>query len=114
MIDRAQDGPGAQPAHAAGAAPLPPATLIICTRNRPQLLWESVASVLHGDEVPSELIVVDQSDQAHPILSTLADERGCRIRYERTKTLGESAAKNMAIRLARHDLLVFTDDDVTV
>ena len=93
---------------------LPPASLIICSRNRPQLLWESVESVLHGDEVPSEIIVMDQSDEAHPILSTLTQERGCVIRYERTNTRGECPAKNIAIGLAQHDLLVFTDDDVLV
>lgn len=100
--------------NAAPIAPLPPATLIICSRNRPQLLWESVESVLQGDEVPSELIVMDQSNEAHPILSTLTQERGCQIRYERTKTLGECPAKNIAIQLADHDILVFTDDDVIV
>ncbi len=114
MSDKARRMLEAQSTSAATAAPFPPVTLIICSRNRPQLLWESVESVLRGDEVPSELIVMDQSDETHPILSTLTQERGCQIRYERTRTLGECPAKNMAIRLARHDLLVFTDDDVIV
>ena len=37
---------------------LPPTSLIICSRNRPALLRKTVESVLQGDEVPTELIIV--------------------------------------------------------
>ena len=41
-----------------------PASVVICTRNRPVLLSQAVASILAGDDVPAEIIVVDQSDNA--------------------------------------------------
>src|SRR5579859_8077465 len=50
---------------------LPPTTLIICSRNRPQLLQEAVESVLRGREVPTELLIIDQSQAAHPALANL-------------------------------------------
>jgi len=96
------------------ATSLPPTSLIICSRNRPQLLLESVQSVLAGDEVPTELLIMDQSDQPHSVLASLTSDRGCLIRYQQTDTVGECPARNAGIRLARHDLLVFTDDDVAV
>jgi GT2 family glycosyltransferase len=93
---------------------LPPASVIICSRNRPQLLLESVESVLQGEAVPAELIIMDQSDNENMPLASMISKRGCQVRYVRTKTIGECPAKNEAIRLARHDILVFTDDDVFV
>jgi GT2 family glycosyltransferase len=96
------------------ATALPGTSLIICSRNRPQLLLESVQSVLAGDEVPSELLIMDQSDQEHTTLANLRIERGWEIRYVRVRVIGECPAKNIAIGMARHDILVFTDDDVLV
>jgi len=44
-------------------APLPPASLVLCTRNRPPLLADTLRSILDGEEVPAEIVVVDQSDE---------------------------------------------------
>lgn len=99
---------------AASGTPLAPASAIICSRNRPQLLFESVQSVLDGEEVPAELIVMDQSDAPNTSLAALGTVHGCEVRYVCTRTVGECPARNEGIALARHDLLVFTDDDVRV
>lgn len=93
---------------------LPPTSLIIPSRNRPQLLLETVASVLRGAEVPTELIIIDQSHTTHPSLSALTTERSCEIRYVWTRSVGVSRARNEGIRAARYAMLVFTDDDVLV
>jgi hypothetical protein len=54
-------------------------SLIICSRNRAQMLEDSVMSILAGSRVPTELIIVDQSDTANPFLATLSiDNRGNR------------------------------------
>ncbi|MFN8473414.1 MAG: glycosyltransferase [Anaerolineae bacterium] len=95
-------------------ATLPPTSLIICSRNRPKLLFESVASVLRGRATPTEILIMDQSDEPHPTLSTLGSVRGCDVRYVRTRARGESPAKNEAMAIARYPILVFTDDDVLV
>ncbi|HEX6979284.1 MAG TPA: glycosyltransferase [Alphaproteobacteria bacterium] len=92
--------------------PLPPASLIIASRNRPDLLEAAVASILAGDDVPAELIIVDQSDAPHPRLSCLRTGRPCDIRYFWTRSVGLSRANNRGVAAARHDLLVFTHDDV--
>jgi GT2 family glycosyltransferase len=91
-----------------------PATVVICSRNRPELLEDSVQSVLDGYKLPSELIVVDQSDEPHPVLRSGTHPRGTVIRYERTNRIGECPAKNLALAVARHEIIVFTDDDVLV
>ncbi len=101
---------------AAGTPPrfLPQTTLIICSRNRPTLLADTVASILAGDELPAELVIVDQSDAPHSSLTTLVGEHGCTVIYRWSTSRGLSRANNEGIAAARHDLLVFTHDDVFV
>jgi GT2 family glycosyltransferase len=71
-------------------------------------------SILAGAEVPTELIIVDQSDVPHPTLASFTTERACNIRYVWTDSVGASRARNAGIAMARYDILVFTDDDITV
>jgi GT2 family glycosyltransferase len=94
--------------------PVVEASLIIASRNRKQMLRETVASVLAGTVLPAELIVVDQSDEADGQLRSLADASRCTLRYLWTRTVGLSRANNAAVEAARSDLLVFTHDDVRV
>lgn len=93
---------------------LPPTSLIIPSRGRPELLLATVKSILQGDEIPTELIIIDQSDTPSPALVTLTTDRACEIRYLWTKSVGASRARNAGIAVAQHDILAFTDDDVTV
>jgi GT2 family glycosyltransferase len=96
------------------AARLPPTSLIIGSRNRPKMLLETVESVIRGDEVPAELIIIDQSDVPHPMLPTLKHDRACEIRYLWTHSVGVSRARNAGAAAARHDILVGIDDDMLV
>ncbi|MFN8473412.1 MAG: glycosyltransferase [Anaerolineae bacterium] len=89
-----------------------PASLIICSRNRARLLAETVASVLHGDDVPAELIVIDQSDAPHPTLAYLTPPGSCRLRYTWSHSVGLGRARNLGIAAAKHPIVAFVDDDV--
>ncbi len=91
---------------------LPPTSLIVASRNRPDLLIESVRSILAGEELPSELLIVDQSDTPNPALQSLTIDGGCHVRYLWTQTRGLSRANNYGISQAREEIIVFTHDDV--
>ena len=93
---------------------LPPSSLVICSRNRPTLLQETVESVLRADELPTEIVVVDQSDVEHPTLGALTASNGCEIRYFWSRSVGSSLARNTGLSLARHDIIAFIDDDMRV
>jgi GT2 family glycosyltransferase len=95
-------------------ASLPPTSLIICSRNRPKLLLETVASVLQGDEVPTELVIIDQSDTPHSILATLTTDRACEIHYLWTHSVGLSRARNTGIAAGQHAIVAIIDDDMFV
>lgn len=93
---------------------LPSTSLIIPTRNRAALLRDTVRSILEGEEVPEELVVVDQSDERNEELASRGEVRGCAVRYVWEPGEGVSRARNTGMRLARGEVLVFTDDDVLV
>jgi len=93
-------------------ANLPAISLLICSRNRPQLLWETIQSILAGCAIPSEIIIIDQSDGPNPVLSIFHPEKDCMFRYIWSERKGVSLGRNMAIANASHPLLVLTDDDM--
>jgi O-antigen biosynthesis protein len=92
----------------------PAVSLIVCSRNRPRMLVDTVNSILAGGMVPAELVIIDQSDVENGQLAMLRTDRPCEIRYRWTPTVGLSRANNAGIAAARHDLLIFTHDDVEV
>jgi GT2 family glycosyltransferase len=88
-----------------------PASIVISTRNRPALLADTVTSILDGDAVPAEIVVVDQSevprlDHAGRVL------QGCRVRHIGMSARSVSRGRNLGAQAARHEYLVFTDDDM--
>ena len=89
---------------------LPPASLVVSSRERPRLLEALVESVLAGEQVPAEIVLVDQSRAPHPRLS----EARPPVRYLWSRTVGLSRGRNAGIAAAEHDLLLFTDDDLLV
>jgi len=93
----------------------PAVAVIIATRNRPDLIEDAVNSVLAHDDVPFELLIVDQSDgtaTADTLAKTIeADARG---RYLATPSRGLSAARNVGIAATSAEIVCFTDDDCRV
>ena len=93
---------------------LPATSLLICSRNRAQLLWETIQSILSSDEIPTEMIVIDQSTTPNPNLINFQPAGKCEFRYVWSEKKGVSIGRNMAISIATHPILVFTDDDMLV
>lgn len=86
-------------------------SVVICTRNRAELLADTVRSVL-ADSSPSrdELIVVDNgsTDTTAQVASDFP------VRHVWEPQPGHSRARNAGIRAASAEVVVFTDDDVRV
>jgi GT2 family glycosyltransferase len=92
-----------------------PARVVICSRERPGLLADTVRSVLAASPVPAELVVVDQSRDANAEIEDLAAASGeCRVAYLHSGTAGASRARNIGLRAASSEIAVLLDDDMFV
>src|SRR6478672_7663254 len=91
---------------------LPPTTLIVCSRNRPRMLAETVASVLKGNELPTEILVIDQSDAPNETLASVTSNGSCEVRYLRTQSIGLSRGRNVGLAEAGYEIVALLDDDM--
>jgi glycosyltransferase involved in cell wall biosynthesis len=92
----------------------PAVSVVVCTRGRGGLVESTLRSVLDSVGVRLELIVIDQSssdDTEHAIAELRNDPR---LHYIRSSTVGVSQARNIGLRHATNDIVLLTDDDVTV
>lgn len=93
----------------------PSVSVLICTRNRPEDLKQTLPTVLRQDYPRYEVVIVDQSTDD---VSEQWVQAHCSsvpfLRYIRTPTVGLSIARNLALTEARHELCAFTDDDCDV
>src|SRR5436309_1727348 len=87
-------------------------SVVICTRNRPDLIGQAVDSVLENTYPNFDVIVVDQSDDERTgdIVCAIGALDG-RLRYLHTNIAGLSRAYNLGIKETFGELLAFTDDD---
>ena len=92
----------------------PTASVVVPTRNRPDMIEECVRTILSSMNGSSDLLVVDQSDsmETYEALGSLV-ETG-QFRYIRTETRGVAAARNVGIQESTGDVILFTDDDCRV
>ena len=88
------------------------ATVAICTRERPDDLARCLAAVSALPHEGLDVVVVDNRP-ATPRTQEVV-ERFPKVRYVRQDEGGLNAARNRAIREARHPLVAFTDDDAVV
>lgn len=93
---------------------LPRCSVVISTRNRPDLLLDTVRSLLEGIRLPDEVVIVDQSDEACHGSAQLQETAACEIKWLRSKTRGQSVGRNIGLREARYEAIALTDDDVLV
>ena len=85
------------------------ASLVICTRDRPEELARCLASLGSQTRPPDEIIVVDNASRDG---RTRAAAEAAGVIYVREDRPGLDIARNAGVRAARGDIIAFTDDDV--
>jgi len=84
-------------------------SVVICTRDRSDTLARCLASFSQQTLLPSQIIVVDNAS---------TDGRTCNVaqaagaQYVREDRLGLDIARNVGARVARGEIIAYTDDDV--
>lgn len=94
-----------------GVAEGPLVSVVIPTRNRPQLLEQAIRSVLAQTHKNLDVIVVDDAstEDMGVVISRFNDARLRYVRHLVNK--GGSAARNTGIRAAHGEYIAFLDDD---
>jgi GT2 family glycosyltransferase len=96
----------------------PALSVVICTRNRPDSVRETLASIL-ACRYPSdrrEVIVVDNAAEADPSIAAAATAASTEVPVTvvHEPVPGLSNARNRGLREAESKIVVFADDDVAV
>ena len=94
-----------------GASVRPAISVVICTRNRPELLQRCLTSFRSLDYTSYEIIVVDNAPDS--VATKRVVERST-AQYVREDRPGLDWARNRGWNEATHDIIAFTDDDATV
>lgn len=90
----------------------PRASILVCTRDRAELLRDCLETIIADrSAVSREILVVDNgsTDRTADCVRSFPD-----VRYVYEPRVGIAHARNTAVREARGELLLFADDDVLV
>jgi glycosyltransferase involved in cell wall biosynthesis len=88
-----------------------PVSVVIPTRDRPALLDGCLTTAAAALRPGDELIVVDSASR-DPAVAEVARRHGATV--VRCDLPGASRARNAGVGAARHDVVVFIDDDIRV
>jgi glycosyltransferase involved in cell wall biosynthesis len=89
-----------------------PATVVICTRNRADLIGRTLTSLQQLDYPDVEVLVIDGS--ADDATAAVVREHFPDVGYRNVHPYARSVALNAGLAAARGTIVAFTDDDVRV
>lgn len=94
--------------------PTADSVFIIATRNRPDELVETVASLCAQTVLPGELCVVDSSDDtpARQRLEAMCNDAGLKLSYHHPAPRGLTVQRNYGLDRTTGDPVFLIDDDV--
>jgi hypothetical protein len=116
LVTILQDGGGSEPPLIRNLPPLnerPLVSVIMPTQNRPRLLQDALNSVRRQRYQDWEVIVVnDGGGDVSPVVTSMpGDMRAKFVQIDLPTMHGPAAARNVAIKAAKGDVLAFLDDD---
>ena len=89
-------------------------SVIITTYNDAEYLKRSLPSVINQSLKPFEIIIIDDgsdSDEAESIINSFQGSTDISIVYKKKKNGGPSSARNVGIKLANGEFILFIDAD---
>ncbi|MGC9541907.1 glycosyltransferase family 2 protein [Streptomyces sp. UG1] len=95
-------------------ASAPPASVIVATHNRPELLRQCLDTLLRTEYPWFEVIVVDNAPADDATARLVLSKYRHRLRYLREPRAGLARAHNRGLAAARGHIAAFTDDDTLV
>lgn len=93
----------------AESRPMPSASIVICTRERPDDLRRALQALVRLPDQGQEVLVIDNCPTTNATEQVVAEFAGVRYVLEGRKGLNN--ARNRAMREAKGDIVAFIDDD---
>lgn len=90
------------------AEPFPSWTVVVCTRDRPELVRRCIESLLPECDASGEIVVVDNAPSTD---ATARITERYNVKYVREPAAGLNRARAAGARAASGDILIYTDDD---
>jgi len=91
---------------------LPSMSVVVCTREHPDVLERQLASLMRLDYPNYEVIVVDNAPRTNGTRNVAA--KFPRVRYVVEPRKGLDYARNTGWQVARNEVIAYTDDDASV
>lgn len=93
-----------------------PVSVLIPTMNRPETLKATLESYLAGSCIPSQIVIVDQSraDLREAVRQIAQACKQTEITCIYQETPSSTMARNNALKYAKYETIVFSDDDIRV
>ena len=94
-------------------------SVVIPTMNRPDSLLRTLDHIITSDCVPSQIIVVDQSQtgemqEANKVVVEKCSNNVVKIEYYYQSMPSLTKARNYGFSFVKNEIVVFSDDDVDV
>jgi GT2 family glycosyltransferase len=87
-------------------------SVVVPTLNRGSYLIDTLHDLLAQEYRPLEILIVDQSPEEDPELMDLVHQYRDLVSYHKVSFRGLPLARNYGWQQARHEALVFVDDDI--
>ncbi|HUN81782.1 MAG TPA: glycosyltransferase family 2 protein, partial [Phycisphaerae bacterium] len=94
---------------------MPSLAVVICTKDRPESLRRTLASIWPQTRAADELIVIDDGRMSPQLIEQIhqdAARNGIPATIHRNPRTGLTSARNHAADISKSDVLVYLDDDV--
>lgn len=90
----------------------PKVTVAICTLNREEVLRQLIEDILAQHYQPLELLIIDQTPVLSPEMERYYHQHPQQLTLVRMKAQGQGQARNLALRQATGEIILYFDDDV--
>lgn len=91
-------------------------SVLICTYNRPELLYKSLYALIEGtDEKPDQVVIVNGGDhRSDEIVNSFMGRHGIEVILIKTINKNLAVSRNVGLPFCTNSIIAMTDDDAEV
>lgn len=93
-----------------------PISIVIPTFNRAKTLNETLVSILNGNNLPKQIVIVDQSenDNTRELIANKPHNIDVQLTYIHLNKPSSTMARNAGLNKCSQEYIIFSDDDINI